>query len=106
MSLASAVRPWTPSNRSWLTRAFSGARNEGVAVVEALADVDPGPEQVLVELRDGVGVDVEADVAGVDPREPCPARAGRRGLEARLHDRVAGDHPPRPRVGLGLVQRV
>ncbi|MCE9572902.1 MAG: hypothetical protein K8W52_07075 [Deltaproteobacteria bacterium] len=67
MSLASAVRPWMPSNRSWLTIAFSGAR---------------------------VGVDVEADVAGVDPRERGVARAGRRGLHTRLDDRVAGDHAP------------
>ena len=59
-------------------------RFEGVDVVDALADVAPFVEQVLIDVRHGGRVRVEADVAGEDLRE----RRARRALDADLHPRL------------------
>ena len=53
-----------------LGRTLLDALHEGVDVVDALADVDSGAEQILIHLGARVRVDVEADVAREDPREP------------------------------------
>ncbi len=67
---------------------------ERIHVVDALADVDTRPEQVLVQVRGGVGVDVEAGVTGEDPVEPRAARTCRRSLHAGLHDRISRGNAP------------
>ena len=79
--------------------------HEAIDLVDPFADVDPGTEEILIELRGRMRVDVEPDVACKDPREPGLARAGRRGLDARLHDRVARDDMAAV-VELRAVQRV
>src|SRR5581483_6005474 len=71
--------------------ATAHAAHEGVDVVDALADVDPRAEEILIELRDRVRVDVEADVAREDAREEGLPRGRRRRLDARLNDRVSGN---------------
>ncbi len=74
-----------------LGHAVLHAPHEGIDLVDALADVDAGAEQVLVQLGARVGVDVEADVAREQAREDRRPGARRRRLDARLHDGVAGD---------------
>ena len=82
------------------------AAHERVHVVDAFADVDPGTEEVLIDLGAGVGVDVEADVPGEDAREQRLAGARRRGLDARLDDRVARDDATRGGVEDRAIQRM
>jgi hypothetical protein len=45
------------------------APHERVDVVNAFANINPRAEEVLIQLGDGVRVDVEPDVAGEDPCE-------------------------------------
>ena len=69
-------------------------RHERVDVVEALAGEDPLAEQVLVGVRHGGGVGIDAGVPGVDAREERPGRARHRDADPGLEDAVAiGDAP-------------
>ena len=71
---------------------------ERVDVVEALAGVAAFREEVLIGVRDGGRVRVDAGVAGVHPREDRPGRARHRDADARLEDRVALGDATRARV--------
>ncbi len=77
---------------------------EGGDFVDPLARVDPLTEQVLIEIGDGMGVEVQARIALLNPGERRPSRPRHR-LDPRLQHGVAGAYaaiPPEP----GTVQRV
>src|SRR3990172_519032 len=88
-----------------LRRAALEAAPKGLDVIHALADVDAGPKQVLIDVRDGAAVDIDGGVAGEPSREPGPAAAFRRNLDAWLYDRVSGADPS-AFVELRTVQRM
>ncbi len=85
--------------------AVEGLR-EGGHVVEALAREDPFREEVLVRVRDGGGVGIDAGVAGVDAREQRSRGAGHGDADARLKDAVALRDPAQGGVVVGTVERV
>ncbi len=79
---------------------------EGVDVVEPLSREDPFAEEVLVGVRDGRGVRVDAGMAGVDPREERARGARERHADPGLEDPVAFRHPPGDRVDERPVERM
>ena len=85
----------------------AGARAlERVHVVDALAGEAADIEQVLIQVRDGEHVGVEAPVRRKHALEHGRVRAGReRGRDARLHDRVAA-HDDAVGAVDGTVDRV
>ena len=112
MSVTRPARANVPSNRSWLSIAFSGTRPasaalESVDVVDALARVTSLAEQVLVDVRNGRGVGIDPGRAGEDPLEQrrCPLGGERRG-DPRLEDPVAMGNTPGLRVDARAVERV
>src|ERR1700761_3746019 len=58
-------------------------------LVDALAGEDAFAEEVLVDVGDGGGVDVEAGFAGVEGRETGARGGGDADADARLQDAVA-----------------
>ena len=63
--------------------------HERVDVVEALAGEDALVEEILVDVRDGGGVRVDAGMAGVSPGEERSGRTGHGHADARLQNAVA-----------------
>ena len=112
MSEARPARAKMPSNRSWLSSAFSGTRPverrlEGVDVVDALAGVGAFAEQVLVDVGDGRGVGIDAagpENDALEERALAPDRQRRR--DARLQDAVAVDDAPLRGVEARAVERM
>ena len=81
-------------------------RREGVDVVEPLAGEAALAEEVLVGVRDGGGVRVDAGVPGEDAREARARGARGRDADARLQDPVALGDAAAARVEAGPVERV
>ena len=79
---------------------------EGVDVVDALADVAALVEQVLIDVGDGRGVGIDADVPGEHPRERRPVGAGDADTDARLQHPVAFRDAPSRGVESRPVERV
>jgi 3',5'-cyclic AMP phosphodiesterase CpdA len=79
---------------------------EGVDVVDALADERALAEQVLVDIRDGARVGIDARLAAEQLRIARAIRPRQAGGHARLQDAVTGHHPAFCRVVAGAVQRM
>ena len=80
---------------------------EGVDIVDALAGVRALPEEVLVDVRHGGGIGVDARRTRRDPLvDRALAIRGHGGGDAGLKDPVALHHPTLARIQPGLVQRV
>jgi hypothetical protein len=79
---------------------------KGVDVVDALADVDSGAEEILVDVGDRTAVDVDRGVSREEPSEARAIPADGIDLDAWLDDRVAGHDSARLRIELGAVQRM
>ena len=81
-------------------------RDERVDVVEALAGEDAFVEEILVDVRDGRRVRIDAGVAGVGPREQRSGGARHRDADARLQNPVALGDAADARVEARTVQRM
>ncbi len=79
---------------------------EHVHVINPLADKRPLLEHVLVNVGYGVGVGVDAGLAGEEPCESGPARAGYADANARLKDAVSLGHAPELLVIVRAIQGV
>ena len=97
MSETRPARAKMPSNRSWLSSVLSGHAAgerglEGIDVVDALAGVGAFAEEVLIDVRHGGGVGIDAARAGEDALEERALAADRqRRRDARLQHAVALD---------------
>ncbi len=80
--------------------------HEGIDVVQPLAGEVPFGEQVLVRVRHGRRVRVDARVTGEDAREERAGGARGRDADARLQDRVALGDAAAGRVEMRPIQRV
>ena len=82
-------------------------RLEGVHVVDPLPHEGAPAEEVLVDVRGGRGVGVDAGGAGVEAVvERALAGRGQQGRHPGLEDPVAVGHPPQLLVVAGAVQGV
>ena len=80
---------------------------ERIHVVDALAGEGPLVEHVLVHVRNGPRVGIDAVHAGEDALEQRTATSGRqRRRYPRLKDRVALQYQPARRVNAGRVERM
>ncbi|MDT4803918.1 hypothetical protein FQZ97_366840 [compost metagenome] len=79
---------------------------EGVHRVDALADERAVAEQVLVDVRDGAGIGVDAGVAAEQLGVGRTRGARQADADPRLEDRVAGADAPPPWVEHRAVERV
>ena len=79
---------------------------ERVQIVDALANVNPFAEQILVGVGHGPGVWIQADVPGKDAGEAGDVSAGRSDFDARLQQGIPGDNGATARVELGAIQRM
>ncbi len=79
---------------------------EGVDIVDALADERALAEHVLVGIRDGACVGIDARLAAEQLRIARAIRPRQAGGHARLQDAVTGHHPAFCRVVAGTVQRM
>src|SRR4051812_11223107 len=62
---------------------------ERIDVVDALTDKGPFSEQVLIHIRNGAGVRVDARFTSVESRVPRSVGAGQADGHARLQDAIA-----------------
>ena len=83
-----------------------GGSAKHVHVVDALAGERPLAEQVLIDVRHGRRVRVDARMPGVDGGEPRLARARQRHAHPRLQDAVAAHHASPFGVVLGAIERM
>ena len=79
---------------------------EGVHIIDALADVNPFAEQILVRVRHRARVQIQADIAGKDARKAGAVDAGRRDLDPGLQQRITGDDGATARIELGAIERM
>ena len=79
---------------------------ERVHVVDAFTDIAAAAEEVLIDVGDGVAIEIKADVAGKNAREGSGVDAGGRDLGARLEQSVASHNLARSRVASRLIERV
>ncbi len=79
---------------------------EDADLVDAFACEDAFAEEILVDVGDGAGVDVEAGLAGVEGCEAGARGGGDADADAWLEDAVAGGDDAPPGVDDGLVQGV
>ena len=79
---------------------------KGSHVVDALADVDPLAEKVLIDVGYRTGVEIQPGVSSEKSREERLVRLSGPDLRPRLKYGVSGDHLAAWEVKLGLVQRV
>jgi len=89
-----------------LRRAAVQAALEGIDVVDALAHIDAAAEQILIDVGDGIGVQVQADIAREDAAEVRVVGAGRDNLGAGLEQPIPAAHPARLGIGRGAVERM
>jgi len=79
---------------------------EGVDIVDPLADVDPGSEQILIHIGHRPTVDVDSGVTREDSRESRCVATCRVDFDTWLHDRVASHDATRLFVELRAIQRM
>ncbi|KAG0760927.1 hypothetical protein G6F22_019008 [Rhizopus arrhizus] len=79
---------------------------ERVDVIDAFADEGPFLESVLIDVRHGVGVGVDAGVAAIDPRIGGGGQVSQVDRHARLQDAVAPRHATPDGNELALVERM
>ena len=89
-----------------LREAVLDGQLEGGEVVDALADEGALPEDVLVDVRDGAGVGVDARLAALQAPIAGVFPALQARTDARLQDAVPGDHALPGRIVDRPVQRV
>src|SRR5260370_4474544 len=79
---------------------------EDGALVDSLCREDVFAEQVVIDVRDGAGVDVESGLARIELREPRARGGGYAYPYARLQYSIPSRHDAMPRVHDRPVQRV
>ena len=79
---------------------------EGIDVVDALADVAAFVEQILIHVRDGRRVRIDADMSGEDLRERRPVGADDVDADTRLQDAVTFRDTAQALIEPRSVQRV
>ena len=103
-----AVNPFEQvvADQRVLGDAPSQAGLKGGDFIDTLADEDAAAEQVLVDVRNGPGIDVDGGVAAIDSREQRTAGGSRGYFYPRLQHRVATVDAAAARVELGAIERV
>ena len=86
--------------------AVAQRRHERVDVVEPLAREDALGEQILVRVRHGRRVGIDAGVTRIEPGEQRTRRARECDADARLQNAVAIDHQTGLRIDQWAVQRM
>ncbi|EGF32457.1 hypothetical protein IMCC9480_2462 [Oxalobacteraceae bacterium IMCC9480] len=79
---------------------------KGVDIVDALADERAFVEQILIDIRHGARVRIDAGHAGAEFFVQRGVGAGQAGGHARLQDAVALGDPLQARIVAGAVQRM
>ncbi|MNK91975.1 hypothetical protein D3C87_1120930 [compost metagenome] len=87
-------------------KAVLQCRFEGVHVVDTLADEGPLLEDVLVNVRDCVGIGIDARIAAIEACIRRRCQVGQAHRHPGLQDAVAAGYPARRRVELRLIERM
>ena len=79
---------------------------KGLHVVDALADVLPLPEEIVVDVGDLAGVGIQARLSGKQAGEPGLLCGDQADGQPRLQDPVAAHRTAAGRVDLGAIERM
>ena len=79
---------------------------ERVHFVDAFAGVNALAEQVLIDVRNGPRIDIEAGLPGVERGQAAAGRGMNADADARLENAIALHHDAGGRIDHGLVERV